>query len=52
MHLDIAHASGILAQFGANPGKLHYEALKRVLYYLKGTVHLVSHLAVLTTKLI
>jgi ATP-binding cassette subfamily B (MDR/TAP) protein 1 len=37
--LDIAHATGVLAQFGANPGKPHYEALKRVLRYLKGTAH-------------
>jgi hypothetical protein len=37
--LDIAHASGVLAQFGANPGKPHYEALKRVLRCLKGTAH-------------
>ena len=29
--LDIAHASGVLAQFGANPRKPHYEALKHVL---------------------
>ena len=37
--LDIAHATGVLAQFGANPGKPHYEALKHVLRYLKGTAH-------------
>jgi len=38
-HLDIGHATGILVQFGANLGKPHYEALKHVLRYLKGTVH-------------
>jgi hypothetical protein len=27
-----------LAQFGANPGKAHIEAFKRLLCYLKGTV--------------
>src|ERR1700743_2879504 len=35
---DLAHATGVLAQFGANPGKQHYEALKRVLRYLKATL--------------
>ncbi|CDO72100.1 hypothetical protein BN946_scf184962.g43 [Trametes cinnabarina] len=36
---DIQHAISVLAQFGANPGKPHLEALKRVLRYLKGTAH-------------
>jgi hypothetical protein len=36
---DIQHAVGVCAQFGANPGKPHMEALKRVLCYLKGTAH-------------
>jgi hypothetical protein len=34
---DLVHSTGILAQFGANPGKPHYEALKGSLHYLKGT---------------
>lgn len=36
---DIQYAIGVLAQFGANPGRPHLEALKRVLRYLKGTAH-------------
>ena len=36
---DIQHAIGVLAQFGANPGKPHLEALKRVFRYLKGTAN-------------
>jgi hypothetical protein len=34
---DIQHPIGVLAQFGANPGKAHIEAFKRLLRYLKGT---------------
>lgn len=34
---DIAHAVGVLARYGSNPGKAHFEALKRVLRYLRGT---------------
>ena len=34
-----SHASSVLTQFGANPGKPHYEALKYVFHYLKGTAH-------------
>ena len=35
---DIAYAVGVLARFSRNPGKDHWNALKRVLRYLKGTV--------------
>jgi hypothetical protein len=35
---DIQHAVGVLAKFGACPGKPHLKAFKRVLRYLKGTV--------------
>ena len=34
---DIAHAVGSCARFGSNPGKVHWQALKRVLRYLAGT---------------
>ncbi len=34
---DIAFATGSLARFGHNPGRVHWEAAKRVLRYLKGT---------------
>jgi hypothetical protein len=35
---NIQHAVGVLAKFGACPGKLHLKAFKHVLRYLKGTV--------------
>jgi hypothetical protein len=34
---DIAFATSSLARFGHNPGRIHWEAAKRVLRYLKGT---------------
>lgn len=34
---DIAFASSSLARFGHNPGRVHWEAAKWVLRYLKGT---------------
>src|SRR5271155_4142035 len=34
---DISFIVGQLAQFMENPGKIHWEAVKRVLRYLKGT---------------
>ena len=36
---DIATAVGILAQFMAKPGKAHWEGIKRVLHYIKGTLN-------------
>jgi hypothetical protein len=38
---DIQHPVGILAQFGANPGKAHIKAFKRLFRYLKGTAEFV-----------
>jgi hypothetical protein len=38
---DIQHLVGILAQFGANPGKAHIESFKQLLHYLKGTAEFV-----------
>nr|GAT51524.1 predicted protein [Mycena chlorophos] len=35
---DIAYAVGVLARFSKNPGWKHWQALKRVLRYLKGTI--------------
>ena len=35
---DIQYATNVCAQFGANPGRSHLIALKRILRYLKGTV--------------
>jgi len=35
--LDLAFATSQLGQFSANPGKVHWSALRRVLRYLKGT---------------
>ncbi len=35
---DISYAVGQVAQFSNNPGKAHWEAVKRILAYLKGTL--------------
>ncbi|CAL5439703.1 unnamed protein product [Camellia sinensis] len=34
---DIAHAVGVVSRFLSNPGKEHWEAVKWILRYLKGT---------------
>ena len=34
---DIGHAVGVLSRFMANPGKAHWEAVKWILRYLRGT---------------
>ncbi|CAM8972742.1 unnamed protein product [Rhodiola kirilowii] len=34
---DIAHAVGVVSRFMGNPKKKHWEAVKRILRYLKGT---------------
>ena len=34
---DIAYAVSYLARFMLNPGRMHWEAVKRVIRYLKGT---------------
>ena len=34
---DIAHAVGVVSRFLSNPGKKHWEAVKWILRYLKGT---------------
>lgn len=34
---DIAHAVGVVSRFLANPGKAHWEAVKWILRYLRGT---------------
>jgi len=34
---DIAHAVGVVSRFMANPGKLHWDAVKSIMRYLKGT---------------
>jgi hypothetical protein len=35
---DIAYAAGVLARFNSNPGLVHWQAVKHVLRYLKGTM--------------
>ncbi|KAM6575709.1 hypothetical protein CsatA_024036 [Cannabis sativa] len=35
---DIAHAVGVVSRFLANPGKQHWEAVKWIFRYLKGTL--------------
>ena len=39
---DIVYVVGVLCRFVENPEKDHWLAAKRVLCYLKGTVHTVS----------
>ncbi|MCO5584158.1 hypothetical protein L7F22_038081 [Adiantum nelumboides] len=34
---DIAHAVGVVSRFMANPGRLHWNAMKSIMRYLKGT---------------
>ncbi|KAH7387965.1 hypothetical protein KP509_16G051000 [Ceratopteris richardii] len=34
---DIAHAVGVVSRFMANPGRAHWEVVKSILRYLKGT---------------
>ncbi|XP_055523093.1 uncharacterized protein LOC129717258 [Wyeomyia smithii] len=34
---DIAFAVNLVSQFSANPGKRHWEAVKRIMRYLRGT---------------
>ena len=36
---DIAHSVGVVGRFLVNPGKQHWEAVKWILRYLKGTSH-------------
>ena len=36
---DIAYAVGVLARFNANPGLAHWNAVKHLFHYLKGTAH-------------
>ena len=35
---DICYAVNLLSRFGTNPGKAHWEAVKRIMRYLKGTI--------------
>ena len=35
--LDISHVIGVVSRFLANPGKAHWEAVKWIFRYLKGT---------------
>ncbi len=37
---DIAAAVSIISQFASNPTRLHHQAAKRILWYLKGTINL------------
>ena len=36
--LDIAHAVGVVSKFMSRPGKQHWEAVKWILRYLKGSL--------------
>jgi hypothetical protein len=37
---DIAHAVGVVSRFASNPGKQHWEAVKWIMRYLRGTTDL------------
>ena len=37
---DIAYAVSQVAKFSSNPGRIHWDAIIRILRYLKGTTHL------------
>ena len=37
MRPDIVHAMSHLAQYIQNPRKVHWEAIKHIIWYLKGT---------------
>ena len=37
-HLDISHVVGVVSKFLANPGKAHWEAMKWIFKYLRGTL--------------
>jgi hypothetical protein len=37
--LDIAHAVGVVSRFLSNQGKMHWNAIKWILRYLKGTIN-------------
>jgi hypothetical protein len=36
---DISHSVGVVKRFFANPGEQHWQAVKWILRYLKGTSH-------------
>ncbi|GKD42331.1 hypothetical protein Tco_1266976, partial [Tanacetum coccineum] len=36
---DIAHAVGVVSRYMAKPGREHWEAMKRILRYIKGTLN-------------
>nr|GFA29540.1 Gag-Pol polyprotein [Tanacetum cinerariifolium] len=36
--LDIAHTMGVVSRYMAEPGREHWEAVKRILRYIKGTL--------------
>nr|GEY78011.1 retrovirus-related Pol polyprotein from transposon TNT 1-94 [Tanacetum cinerariifolium] len=40
---DIAHAVGVVSRFMSNPGREHWEAVKWLLRYLKGTSNMTLH---------
>jgi hypothetical protein len=40
---DIAHAVGVVSRFMSNPGREHWEAVKWLLRYLKGTSKMALH---------
>jgi hypothetical protein len=37
MRLDIAHAVGVVSRFLSNPGREHWNAVKWIIRYLRGT---------------
>ncbi|PKA49079.1 Retrovirus-related Pol polyprotein from transposon TNT 1-94 [Apostasia shenzhenica] len=37
IRLDLSHAVSVVSRYITNPGKEHWNALKWILHYLKGT---------------
>ncbi|GJT91754.1 retrovirus-related pol polyprotein from transposon TNT 1-94 [Tanacetum coccineum] len=46
---DIAHAVGVVSRYMVEPGREHWEAVKRILRYIKGTSYVALFIVVIVT---